>query len=159
MGLGVLSLFALAGIDKVSGQSDAWTHDGGSQYRSNAIEVTFDALSTGPHISYVHVDPDEDAVSEVEGFFLSSALVTSSANGNSVVMFEDVTCKVLLFEDPFSFSRGGTFRTWLPKASWSPVTGGAPPEMTVNECEPAGMVLDKNDVAYLLDRNNVGGFV
>jgi len=124
------------------------------------VELSFDALGTGTHMSAKRLNPDEDAVSEVEGYFLASALVTSSASGNSIVMFEDVSCRVLLFDDPASFSSGPPSRSWLPKVTWTPMNEpGVPSAYYSNECEPAGLVLDKNDVAYLLDRNNVSGWV
>lgn len=145
----------------VTAQSDAWTHDGGDAFRMSAVELTYDVTKVGglPRVSFAYLEPPEDSVSEVEGSLLTSPLVTSSGSGNNVVVYLD-TCSIVMLRDPSTFAPSATpFRTWLPLASWSPADDPSVPAgyQPVNECEPAGIVMDKNDVVYMLDRNNVSG--
>ena len=129
----------------------AWTHDGGTAYRQNAITLP----PSGPraHSTYAYTEPDETAVSEVEEYFLQSPLVSSRG---SIFLTTD-TCTVVLLADPATFgsSGSGASRAWLPLAQWSPLSDPAVPAgMVANDCELAGLVLDSADTAYVLDRGN-----
>jgi hypothetical protein len=155
-------LLAVSTTTLVTAQSDAWTHDGGDSFRMSAVELAFDVTAVGgrTRTSFAYLEPPEDSVSEVEGSLLTSPLVTSmgtAPNPNNVVVYLD-TCSLVMLRDPSTFApSGSTFRSWLPLATWSPADDPSVPAgyQPVNECEPAGIVLDKNDVVYMLDRNNV----
>jgi hypothetical protein len=153
------TLLLVATTTLVTAQSDAWTHDGGDSFRNSAVELTFDVTAVGgrSRTSFAYREPPEDSVSEVEGSLLISPLVTSGDSGNNVVVYLD-TCSLVMLRDPSLFApSGSSSRIWLPMATWSPADDPSVPAsfQPVNECEPAGIVLDKNDVVYMLDRNNV----
>ena len=152
----MLFVVALTLLARAAALTDSWTADGGSGFRTNAVELNYDVTVGQVHATYAFGEPEETAVSEVEEYFLQSPLVTSSRAGSGILLTTD-SCRVVMLADPALSPpvAGGSARLWVPQSQWSPLSDpNVAPSMTAEACEIAGLVVDSSDVVYVLDRSN-----
>ncbi len=125
-----------------------WPTDGGGSYRTNVGYVPQSASEIATHVSYLVTEPVESTVSQIEGYLVTSMLVSSQ--GELVYASDD--CTIDLYADPATLGKGGINNLYLPIAKWA--VSSTNPSYQLHECRFSGLVLDSTDVAYFLDGDN-----
>jgi hypothetical protein len=138
--LAAAAALAVASIPCVS--AGAWTVDGGGIHRTSFAAVAVDVGGSGAHTTWTWKSNVEGTVSEVEDYLIQSPLITS---WGAILVVAD-NCTLFLLPDPAT-SKGSS--NWLPVIkSYTPgVDKGYAKEF-------AGVALDDNDVAYILDKRD-----
>jgi hypothetical protein len=106
------------------------------------------ASATGAHIPYLVTEPVESTVSQIEGYLMTSMLVSSQ--GELVYASDD--CTIDLYADPATLGKGGINNLYFPIAKWA--VSSTDPSFQSTECRSSGLVIDSTDIAYFLDGDN-----